>query len=370
MQRFLREGRSSPVATQRADIDHDDNVALPGRDGLNGRTSTSSSDQSDDSSPSGPATSNISSPATSLSTHRDIPLNIGTDSQAGDPRQGIDQSVDLWRTRLEHLYYLLDNFQHEFDAKLQELRAGIPLSSRAPQRLNSRIPRQSLNLLAHYGRTVPESSESALRQLDSDRQHLAATPAVSALYASAGKSNVGDGDGMAVQQPSPSSSLMGFFEPSSTEAPSPLEHDSSRGEQGPGSLLTSSPLHDPPSSSEPPPGAFRASLSSSSSSSPISTGEELTQTPDNHDKAVISGYDTSRKDSPAEYVAAALTAQKAAVKSQHHHRRRHSRGEVIIDWQRFHTENCREPLSQLSSCNTCLGWRRGFDDEQAAATRL
>ena len=41
---------------------------------------------------------------------------------------------------------------------------------------------------------------------------------------------------------------------------------------------------------------------------------------------------------------------------------------MLIDWQRFHGENCREPSSQLSSCNACLSWRKGFVDDQAAAS--
>jgi hypothetical protein len=190
--------------------------------------------------------------------------------------------------------------------------------------------------------------------------------------------NDDDKDGNAAVQPSPSHSLMGFFgpSPSTTESFEPSDPESSRGGQGLGSSFSPYASSSTASASASSDSASLGSqsglsrVSSFSASAFLNRDDGFTPTLDgyDHDRATLSSDDDAREDNLAMADAAAQEA--GAVRPRHHHhhthhhhhhhRREHLRGEVIIDWQRFHAENCREH-SQFSSCDACLGWRRGFE---------
>jgi len=399
MQRFLREGKLSTSAGARGvDAKNLDKASLPGQNDLLGCGSSSCS-EGVDISPPGPVTSESSNPSTSTSFDRDVPPNITTNNSAGGSNQ--TQSLESWQTQLDHLQALLDTFQFRFDSKLEELRAGIPLSLRntSIETANPPTPKQSLDRLSHDWTIIQETSQTALHHLRSDLQHLASPTAVAVTavvanspHTSAGNTDGSDNDdddddddkdGNAAVQPSPShSSLMGFFEPSSSSSAEASDPDLSRGEQGLGPLFLpfSSPSSSASASSDSAslgsqPGLSR--VSSFSASAFLNRDDGFTPTLDGYalDRAAAAlSDDEAREHFPAAVVdTAAAAQQEGAVRPRHHthvhrhhlhhhhrHRREHRRGEVIIDWQRFHAENCREH-SQFSSCDACLGWRRGFE---------
>jgi hypothetical protein len=386
MQLSLREGKASSASTLEGHVEHPDKASLPGNDILLGRASPPSYEEIGFSPPA--STTEIPGPSTSTPTDESLPPNITTDNSTGDSNHSTTQAVGSWHTQLQHLYTLLNNFRSEFNSKLEDLRTVIPLpSQKIPlEPVYPLAPTQSLNQLARDGGTVQEASKIALRLLRSDLQRLASTKvvavAVNSPHASAGSSDDdADTDADADMQPSPSHSLMGFFEPCSsspTEEPfKPSDHDSSsRGEQGPGSFASSSSASASSAASL----GSRPGLSrvSSFSASAFLHREDLftpTTLDGGHDttSSFSSEDEEARRDSLAILgaVAAAAAAQDGAVRPHHnhhshyyHHHRR--QGEVIIDWQRFHAENCRES-SQFSSCNACLGWRRGFERDATAA---
>jgi hypothetical protein len=383
MQRFLREGKSSSSAGARGvDAENLDKASSPGKNNLLGRTSSASFEGVDTSSP-GPVIPECSNPSTFTSLDRESLSNITTNNSAGGFDHSTTQSLESWQTQLQHLQALLDTFQSRFDSKLKELRAGIPLSLRntSIETANPPTPKQRLDRLSHDWTTIQESSQTALLQLRSDLQRLARTAVVAnSLHTLAGCTDSSDNDdddkdGNAAVQPSPShSSLMGFFEPSSSSSAEASDPDLSRGEQGLGSLYLPSSF---PSSSSASASSDSASLgsqpglsrvSSLSASAFLNRDDGFTPTLDGYalDRAALSD-DEAREHFPA--VGDSAAQQEGAVRPRHHHhnvhhhrhRREHRRGgEVIIDWQRFHTENCREH-SQYSSCDACLGWRRGFE---------
>jgi hypothetical protein len=390
MQRFLREGKSSSSAGARGvDAENLDKASSPGKNNLHGRTSSASSEGVDTSSP-GPVIPERSNPSTFTSLDRESLSNITTNNSAGGFDHSTTQSLESWQTQLQHLQTLLDTFQSRFDSKLKELRAGIPLSLRntSIETANPPTPKQRHDRLSHDWTIIQESSQTALLQFRSDLQRLALTTAVavtavmanfphtSAGYTDSSDNDDDDKDGNAAVQPSPShSSLMGFFEPSSSSSAEASDPDLSRGEQGLGSLYLPSSS---PSSSSASASSDSASLgsqpglsrvSSLSASAFLNRDDGFTPTLDGYalDRAALSD-DDAREHFPAAVVDAAATRQEGAVRPRHHthvhhhrHRRGHRRGgEVIIDWQRFHTENCREH-SQFSSCDAYLGWRRGFE---------
>jgi hypothetical protein len=211
MQLSSREEKASST-TLEGHVEHPDKASLPGNAILLGRASPPSYEEI-----------GFSPPATSTPTDENLPPNITTDNSTGDSNHSTTQAVEPWQAQLQHLYTLLNNFKSEFNTKLEELRTAIPLPSQKIPIKPSYPPltsTQSLDQLARDGVTVQESSKIALLQLRSDLQRLTPTKAVAVVvnssHASAGSSDDVDADDAADMPPSPSYSLMGFFEPSSS----------------------------------------------------------------------------------------------------------------------------------------------------------
>jgi hypothetical protein len=389
MQRFLREGKlSSSPGTRGVDTENPDEASSPGKQSLLGHASSPSS-EAVDISPPGPVISEPSNPSTSTSFDRDLPSSITTDNSAGGSNHSTTQSLESWQTQVRHLYAILDNFQSEFNSTLEELRAGIPIPSQNTpiEAVYPPTPSQSFGQLAHDWRRIQKTSQTAFLKIRSDLQRLASSTTavaveVNSLHTSArntdSSDNDDDKDGNAAVQPSPSHSLMGFFgpPPSTTESFEPSDPESSRGGQGLGSSFSPYASSSTASASASSDSASLGSqsglsrVSSFSASAFLNRDDGFTPTLDgyDHDRATLSSDDDAREDNLAMADAAAQEA--GAVRPRHHHhhthhhhhhhRREHLRGEVIIDWQRFHAENCRQH-SQFSSCDACLGWRRGFE---------
>jgi hypothetical protein len=254
MQRFLHEGKlSSSAGTPGADTKNSDEASSPGKEFLLGRASSPSS-EGVDTSPRRPVISEPYNPSTSTSSDQDLPSNITTDNSAGGSDHSTTQSLESWQTQLQHLHALLNNFHSELDSELEELRAIIDFASQniPIETVYPPTSRQSLDRLAHDWRKLQDTSQTAFLQVRSDLQHLASTTAVAVAVAANsphtsarntdGSDNDDDKDGNAAAQTSPSQSLMGLLEPSSTSSTEASDPDSSRGEQGLGSLfLPSSP---------------------------------------------------------------------------------------------------------------------------------
>jgi hypothetical protein len=328
MQLSSREGKASSASTLEAHVEHPDKASLPGNDVLLGRASPPSYEEIGSSPP--VTTTEIAGPSTPTPSDESLPPNITTDNSTGDSNHSTTQAVDSWHTQLQHLYTLLNNFQSEFDSKLEELRTGFPIPSQKTipiEPVYALTPTQSLDHLARDGRTVQESSKIALLQLRSDLQRLAPTKAVAVVVNSPHASAVGsddvDADDDSDMQPSPSYSLMGFFEPSSSptkEEPfQTSDHDSSsRGEQGPGSFPSSSSSSASSSASlGSQPGLSRVSPFSASAF--LNREDVFEPTPDGErDKpSFLSEGDEVRRDSLA--VLGAAAAQDGAVRPHHHH---------------------------------------------------
>jgi hypothetical protein len=222
MQRFLREGESSSSAcTRESHTEHPDKATLLTKKIPLQRTSALISGEDGSSTP-GTATSEFLSSPSSTSLDQDLSPKITADNPIDNSDQGVTQSLDSWQTQFQHLYALLDNFQSEFNSKLEELRAGIPLPLETPNEIEWQTPRKRFKDLVRHGQAVQDSSETALYQLRSDSQRLGQTTAVVVVEKSP-HTSAGDGgdnfhekeDYTAAVQPSPSHSLMGFFEPSS-----------------------------------------------------------------------------------------------------------------------------------------------------------
>jgi hypothetical protein len=219
MQRFLREGKlSSSPGTCGVDTNNPDKASSPGKQALLGRS------EGVDTSPPGPVISESSEPSTSTSLDQDSLSGITTDSSTGDSGHRTTQSLESWQTQIQHLYAILDTFRFQFDSQLEVLRAGIPLSSQHTpiETAYPLISRQSLDRLAHDWRKLQETSQTAFLKLRSDLQRLASSTTavaveVNSLHTSARNTDDSDSDddkdGNAAVQPSPSHSLMGFFEP-------------------------------------------------------------------------------------------------------------------------------------------------------------
>ena len=110
---------------RRPNTEHVAIVSPPQRDCSLGRVSTSSSDKGTIYSSPEAAVSESSDPATSTYTDQDTIPNIAADSPTDSSNHSTTQAIDWWQTRLEDLYSLPNDFHSEFDATLQELRAGI-----------------------------------------------------------------------------------------------------------------------------------------------------------------------------------------------------------------------------------------------------
>ena len=178
MHQFLREGESSSSAGMRGVLTkHLEDASLPARNVLLSRASTSSSEGLDTSLP-GPIISESSDQPTSMPLDRHLPSNTTTDNLTGGSNHTTTQSPEPWRTQLQRLYALLDNFQSDFNCKLEELRAGIPFPLRNSSETDYQTPKQSIKFLARHGRAIQQSSETALLRLRSD---LAPTTAVAVV---------------------------------------------------------------------------------------------------------------------------------------------------------------------------------------------
>ncbi|KAM0700166.1 hypothetical protein Q7P36_000378 [Cladosporium allicinum] len=228
----------------------------------------------------------VPGPSTSTAADNDLPPNITTDNSAGGSDFDTTQALESWQTQLQHLYTLLDNFQFEFNFNLAKLRAGIPFLSQLSNETDSTAVALVVN--SHH---IPAGRNDD--SCDEDNE-----------------------DDDAVVQPLPSNSLMDFL------------------------LLFF---------------FFFAFCFFGFGFFGFTAGEDLfepTLDDDDHDRAALSD-DEARMDSLA--VPGASAAQDGAVRPHrhnhyhrrhhhhhHHHRQQNSEGEVIIDWQRFHAENCRE----------------------------
>lgn len=231
-----------------------------------------------------------------------------------EPEHNIDEVIASLESQVDHLCSLLDNFRSDFRASMNAFRTTI---RNLPEQVGTDYnARQRAYLLHRYGQSIEEASELSLQRLNHDLSHLIA---------------LGDDGHLYEAYASTSSSLL-----SSLQLPSP-----------PSSIATSHST-DPVSDEE-----FAMPISSQTSE--IASRPQLTsprQHLDSPDLEAVVDSTTERLSDHGDLQHASAEAQEEPVR-----RRR----EVIIDWVRFHGENCREDID-IAECAWCIGWRRGFEE--------